>query len=279
MKGGRRVKKHYVFIVVALFIGMVINVLVAWAAYSVRGASWNEMDSFGTVSIEKTPFPGWPGEYKELPFPSEATRGDGMFLTTYVFNDTVNEERSREFYEQPPSPWFPDPGEYAFISRRSVTLTHTRCGWPMRSLSRSMYETSENTHYDYLVPNGNRIHGLASFAAPAQPLPFAFIDRGITFSENPYLPKRASGRRRPYYILSGFPARPLVLGFVANTLFYSLPFLIPLLYSAKRKCQRIKAGYCAKCGYNAIGLERCPECGRARSIAWRGAQGSLSLRS
>lgn len=58
------------------------------------------------------------------------------------------------------------------------------------------------------------------------------------------------------------PTRPLWLGLAANAVVYALPVLA--LWTAPgllRGALRRRRGWCAGCGYELAGLDRCPECG------------------
>lgn len=61
------------------------------------------------------------------------------------------------------------------------------------------------------------------------------------------------------------PARPMVAGFLVNTIFYGSLLLGPLvLIDHARHRFRAKRGRCNVCGYELAGLPICPECGATR---------------
>ena len=68
------------------------------------------------------------------------------------------------------------------------------------------------------------------------------------------------------------PLRPILPGFVINTIFYAIVvaaiLALPLSVFPMRRYLRARRGRCAKCGYDRTGLAEatvpCPECGATR---------------
>ncbi|HYD00653.1 MAG TPA: hypothetical protein VEB22_05450 [Phycisphaerales bacterium] len=62
------------------------------------------------------------------------------------------------------------------------------------------------------------------------------------------------------------PVGPRWWGLLGNTLFYATPFAAVWSVVYFRREARRRAGHCLRCGYNAAGLEKCPECGVPRAL-------------
>ncbi len=66
------------------------------------------------------------------------------------------------------------------------------------------------------------------------------------------------------------PVRPLVAGFVIDTLFYAtIAFVVLFAPGGLRRVHRRRRGRCISCGYDRQGLALgaiCPECGKELSI-------------
>lgn len=112
---------------------------------------------------------------------------------------------------------------------RQATYNGFSAGWPLRSFQGS----------DYLTP------GVQTVIPPV----LADVPAWI----------KAGGHKVP--IAPRWPA------LLANTLLFSLPFAAGwTVFSAWRRAHLRRRGLCLACGYNATGLDRCPECGRATAV-------------
>lgn len=87
-------------------------------------------------------------------------------------------------------------------------------------------------------------------------IPVTFWSDGIDIS--------GMKRAMPSIVEPRLPIHPLWGGFIANALVFALPAAAVLLAPAVvRLLRRARRGVCLGCGYDARGLQRCPECGRA----------------
>lgn len=67
-------------------------------------------------------------------------------------------------------------------------------------------------------------------------------------------------------LIPGLALRPLPVGFAINTLVYATVLWgVSFGPGHVRRFKRRRQGLCVKCGYDAAGLQRCPECGTSNS--------------
>jgi hypothetical protein len=84
----------------------------------------------------------------------------------------------------------------------------------------------------------------------------------ITISQEFINCLRPSLRPRPYFLA----IEPRPVGLLANTLLFA-PVLALIVFARDiRRYIRLRHGRCTRCGYNLVGLARCPECGDQESI-------------
>ncbi len=80
-------------------------------------------------------------------------------------------------------------------------------------------------------------------------------------TQHPASPDRYSGSSS---LDAALPIRPIAGGLALNTAFYAAFWgLVLVVLPAARRWNRSRRGLCAGCGYNADGLDTCPECGAA----------------
>jgi len=135
---------------------------------------------------------------------------------------------------------------------RKCSILELRAGWPFRSLFIASAVETENTldGATYTRETVWDLHENSGF--------FGTLAKGIA------TPKMIMDRR-PGAVFDHLPIAPIVTGFTANTLLYSLLFVCPWAYwKSSRLSRRRSRGQCLTCGYNLTGLTTCPECGNSK---------------
>ena len=115
-----------------------------------------------------------------------------------------------------------------------------RAGWPARALEgRELISLSGDPSYQWGMPIPNKISLALEFP------------RG---SSKPIV-KTVSGL---------LPMRPIWRGFLINTAFYALAFILPAgMWRTLRRLVRRRRGLCLACGYPRSQSAACSECGKA----------------
>jgi hypothetical protein len=122
----------------------------------------------------------------------------------------------------------------------------------------AMHSTVERL-YGLPLRSLQRVEGGRSQAGGYTPVTISRLDRGAPM---PRLLRDSSADRER------LATRPVVAGFVINTLFYGvLSWLLYFGFARTREKRRRRAGRCIRCGYNLTGNNNgiCPECGELDS--------------
>ncbi len=134
------------------------------------------------------------------------------------------------------------------MSRRSITIA----GWPvhaMQRLSQCIVKFRSKERWWERTIKSTSDDGIATL----------WIE-GIRVRPSRQVPVGGDDR-------CNLPLRPMLFGFVFDTLFYATVFAVPWLgVSLIRRRRRARRGLCASCGYPLSPSSRCPECGHARTI-------------
>jgi len=210
--------------------GVVINLLVAWAAavWSVPGLGSMAPVSAGSTPDVPPPALMWrtpvPGDWPSAPTTVQAARGPGLAA------------------------------QYGFAGQRSANVV--RAGWPLLSHRSSTLRVAEGSLWTELTGlwRSGPLLGDKTMALVASS---SSVRRGM-----PIQSKRTAGMARR------LPLEPIWLGFAGNTLFYAAALFVPPVFSRwVRSGLRRRRGCCTACGYSLDGNTSgvCPECGTPRT--------------
>lgn len=243
----RRKRLPWKRVVLALLLGAVVNLGVAW--WCVWRVGYTPMRPYSDASID------------------ELLSTSGIGRAGYPVVESSPEVAGRWwFYTE--GPGYSLLEAYELESRspmRSTSYYASRVGWPMLSLREDRITRDEffepfKLGVEYLH---NRPNSFAAGVAPAT-LPRWIVLRGVT---TPVYELRSGISFSPEdeFAVRRIPVRPMPLGFAANTLFYATPFLLFFFgVPSLRGYVRRKRGLCSRCAYDRSGLsptEACPECG------------------
>ena len=222
------------FIVGALAIGALVNVLVSWryALFDTYFVKINQITTPGTYPI--TP----PAGYPMSPLVESASTTGTTTIECVPL------------------------------------LLQFRFGWPMRSLAwsttmRPWHVSETSTWIETRYPDGSiqRIRARAAAQPPtAQEFGLLFDGLEIPNGTTVWIQRRVNRAFQP--AARRLPIQPLPLGFAVNTVLYALPFLgiSAIASSLLTRRQRKRRGLCVRCAYTLAGLApgtKCPECGAA----------------
>ncbi len=218
-------------LVLFLLLGAIVNVAVAWG-YALKGSyrfTSNQYDSHATQ-------PRWL---------LSVSSGVGVTRISVIPNNDIWFAGSATYRPEIIPYWSATqrrPGANVFDDPLGPWTLEFAYGWPLRSglavVRRNIYEAPG-------VRNRNN--------------KFAIVT-GIKILEKP------SGEPLPYRTI---PIRPIMPGFVANSLMYAaILWLLTLGPFTARRMIRRKRGLCIKCGYDLSHVEHeaCPECGVEVSV-------------
>ncbi len=236
-------KRRLTKIVVFLLLGAIVNVGVAWALALFVDMTWME------PQIEVFPLPDTHGRTNRAEY-QQFLVADGAFRVAWhegvQRNQVVMRTSLRPPYDSRSQPLeTPDARGLSWCFRDAVPtypIMHVSDarGWPMLALCAG---------FD-LVPAGGgsrdvsrRYWAVAVMEPDGERWLFPSVD----------------------YKQRLIPVRPILPGFLINTLFYAaILWLLTLGSFTARRLIRRKRGLCIKCGYDLRGAEHevCPECGR-----------------
>lgn len=209
-----------------LVAGVVINILIAWAA-----AVWSEP---GPGSMA----PVFAGSTPEVPPPA-------LLWRTAVPEDWPSAPTMVHGANGPGLS-----AQHALAAQRSANVVRT--GWPLHSLrssTLSVIKAGEIAEVTGLMRSGPRL-GDRTMSLVASS---SSVRRGMPIRSQ----RTADMPRR-------LPLEPIWLGFAGNTLLYAAAlFALPVFYGWVRGGLRRWRGRCATCGYSLAGNTDglCPECG------------------
>ena len=261
-------RKHYVFISIALLVGVLLNVLVAWfgSSYQRVGGDW--LTTRDEIDADPSSFPGWAQGFEDWPAPDSARATRGVLDSTISYRLRHSKILEETDYAEPEIPLTSQGKRYKggprrIIREQDADLITLASGWPMRSMARTRMQYTLNISPHFKVNSGDWVRVVPAVEYEKDTIPRTWLDRGITLREEAWIPDKDNyGIGSVYFMLNNLPTRPLPLGFAVNSVVWSLPLLLPALFFACRRKRRQKLGHCLKCGYDAGGLDRCPECGR-----------------
>ena len=223
-------KRRLSKLVVFLVLGAIINVAVAWGG-ALKGSYRFTSNQYHSHATQ----PRWL---------LSVSSGVGVTRISVIPNNDIWFEEGSATYSSEIIPYWSvtqrRPGANVFDDPLGPWTLEFAYGWPLRSglavVRRNIYEAPG-------VRNRNN--------------KFAIVT-GIKILEEP------SGEPLPYRTI---PIRPIMPGFVANTLMYAaILWLLTLGPFTARRIIRHRRGHCIKCGYDLRGdlSAGCPECGWQR---------------
>lgn len=131
-----------------------------------------------------------------------------------------------------------------------LEVTTTEVGWPFPSMRAALQYRDDLRTLDSLNVDGM----FAPWPHPVEPT----LLYGVRL--HPSLSPRGW-----FAVTDGLlPTRPLLWGFLANTLLYSGILSLPLVVFSLRRRRWSRQGRCSACGYDVGTLATCPECGLRR---------------
>ena len=232
-------KRIAIKLVVFLLLGAVVNVGVAWGC-----AYWIELDS-DKQKNDNFNYPGLPFGDPEgkrfFGYVAHRAKGMGVHRVSLTRSFAFSGGRTKgtiSFVEIIPQ-WGEQFLDIPELSGRDAEFA----GWPMRSLTC-------HTAQGALVWTGFSYEAYGRTSGEV-------IRDGISISSEPVRYSRSRSWR-------ALPLRPILPGFLINTLFYAV--IVWLLWSAPfttRRIMRKRRGRCVRCGYDLRHVEHdvCPECG------------------
>ena len=225
-------KRWVILITICMLIGAIINVAVAWW-FAIRQDWFNSKTNY-TYGLSYDG-PGYTMWFVDTRILVGSTSSDSFSIDEYI------EVEKRELTSEETLPYWaelirPDPNaSMPFPFPSKTAIAH---GWPLRSMMRLSYllDLDKIDLYD------TELYSL-NWSAPD----WLRGERRFDISPD-----------RSTYL----PLKIIWLGFIANTLLYSLaPFLIFILKFKLRGFLRFKRKQCTKCGYPIGQSEVCTECG------------------
>ena len=221
-----------------LLAGAIVNVAVAWGC-----SLWSPHSLHGRDETH-TNFMSW--QFK-------VERGFGLervVLTTHGYS-----------FSKTPVPAAPDYVEtdiasYDHGEQYVTTKMYLTTGWPWHSFrsKTSVLELSRSDKPPINVPDYPKVSWQSGLILKVNP------------PRKPLMSNNRPLRQMPHVLPSKIlPLRPLLLGLLLNTIFYSvIVWLLTLGPFTARRFIRSKRGRCIKCGYDLRNVEheKCPECGK-----------------
>lgn len=246
--GTRRRGVSWKRVVVALLLGAVVNVLVAWGFVLWATYKPERRVAAGDRQIGRLGYPDPFVELREDMFQrAQVNGGEGYSEMSYSMLDVRSPEQVR-----------------------MDNYSGTRAGWPVWCFRADWWDDMTSGVFGAVdldpVPLGRRIAmGIRVNRLPrwVQRIGVGGLPTGQYIGLHATRPPPNQRVHSSFYART-IPLRPMPLGFMANTLFYATPFLLLFGFPALRRRRRRRRGLCAWCAYDRAGMSAekvCPECG------------------